>query len=526
MAGVKTHLRSAKAAEAKMFNDQTKMQQQVASAEQTRGNLQTGLGSEEQMSGQYDPGIAAYSNRVKLDQLANKKLQGLGRAMKTSKALDIETQANSLMDQATAAYRNGDKAGADALKAQAETLLGTAKKGTRNLYQTIQDPTLAAEAQLGSEQGKVVGGMIQQARGFQEGEGNAIYDKIYETLTKDALAANEENRQLAERALVNNREGVDRAIRDSGAARGAGRNIYAENAAVQNEADKTARGMADIHNVAGARAAEIHGATKQYMNNVGLMLEQNAPQLAQAWVSNAAGVRDEYTQMQGAIYNNLTELHNQIANREWSQYEAAKASDNGDWVDGLLSAVGSLSITSQLGQIFGGGGGGGNGGGGGGGGGGGLGGLASLAGSAFGSGGTAAAASTALPALTNSVTGAAVGAGTATVTGTVGAAAGGVGSAIGSAIGTIASFFSDENMKTDKKPLKGGRAMDKFERMPVETWRYKGDGERHIGPMAQDFSKEFGVGDGKTIAFQDIIGAQSKAIAELAKEVRSLKERK
>lgn len=60
--------------------------------------------------------------------------------------------------------------------------------------------------------------------------------------------------------------------------------------------------------------------------------------------------------------------------------------------------------------------------------------------------------------------------------------------------------------------------------IPVETWNYKAQGAaiRHIGPMAQDFAKAFGVGeDDRHINMVDAFGvtlASIQALYEVIKE--------
>lgn len=67
------------------------------------------------------------------------------------------------------------------------------------------------------------------------------------------------------------------------------------------------------------------------------------------------------------------------------------------------------------------------------------------------------------------------------------------GSVLGSAIpggGTIASSlfgFSDADLKENIEPI--GELHDGQEPLPIYEWSYKGDPERHIGPMAQDLAE-------------------------------------
>lgn len=90
-------------------------------------------------------------------------------------------------------------------------------------------------------------------------------------------------------------------------------------------------------------------------------------------------------------------------------------------------------------------------------------------------------------------------------------------------LGTVAGIMlSDQNAKTDKKPLPEGAALGAIREMPVEKWRYKpgrGDGGEHVGTYAQDFTKATGQGDGKTIDMISAIGVTMGAIRDLDKKV-------
>ncbi|MDA4845958.1 tail fiber domain-containing protein [Hoeflea poritis] len=97
---------------------------------------------------------------------------------------------------------------------------------------------------------------------------------------------------------------------------------------------------------------------------------------------------------------------------------------------------------------------------------------------------------------------------------------------IGSAIGGIAGLFiSDEDKKENKKPIKEGEALEAVKDMPVEEWQYKdgvADEGTHVGPYAQDFKRETGMGDGKTISAQDAIGITIKAVQDLDEKVEQI----
>ena len=94
------------------------------------------------------------------------------------------------------------------------------------------------------------------------------------------------------------------------------------------------------------------------------------------------------------------------------------------------------------------------------------------------------------------------------------------------------NITSDRNAKEDFQPVNPLEVLDKVAGMPISEWRYKErGGERHIGPMAQDFHDAFALGrDEKHIATVDADGVALAAIQGLNQkleekdiEVRELK---
>ena len=57
--------------------------------------------------------------------------------------------------------------------------------------------------------------------------------------------------------------------------------------------------------------------------------------------------------------------------------------------------------------------------------------------------------------------------------------------------------LSDRNAKTSILPVDGRQVLDALMRVPISTWRYRGQSSavRHIGPMAQNFYAAFGMGE-------------------------------
>lgn len=110
---------------------------------------------------------------------------------------------------------------------------------------------------------------------------------------------------------------------------------------------------------------------------------------------------------------------------------------------------------------------------------------------------------------------------------------GGIGQLAGT-VGTMA-LASSEEYKTDKKQI-GDSALDAVNNMPVESWKYKReaqgkdlgpsvippDDKTHVGTYAEDFQRETGMGDGKSIPVGDAIGVTMKAIQELDQKVERM----
>jgi hypothetical protein len=79
------------------------------------------------------------------------------------------------------------------------------------------------------------------------------------------------------------------------------------------------------------------------------------------------------------------------------------------------------------------------------------------------------------------------------------------------------SFFSHSTLKDVQPTIIHPRvALDGIRELELRKWNYKGDPTTHLGPMAEDFHRIFGVGDGVTINVADVMGvclAVTKAVA-------------
>lgn len=96
-------------------------------------------------------------------------------------------------------------------------------------------------------------------------------------------------------------------------------------------------------------------------------------------------------------------------------------------------------------------------------------------------------------------------------------------------IGKIAGamfFGSSKEIKENKAPVRD--LAGAIKRLKVEKWDYKpgeGDGGSHVGPYAEDWQRETGLGDGKTINVIDAVGVTMGAVKEIAAKVDKIERR-
>lgn len=86
--------------------------------------------------------------------------------------------------------------------------------------------------------------------------------------------------------------------------------------------------------------------------------------------------------------------------------------------------------------------------------------------------------------------------------------------------------LSSRTVKTDIHELDGHLVLDKLVQLEVKEWRYKKEaGERHVGPMAEDFYAAFGLGpDSKHVSPGDMAGVSLAAAKALHKKVEDQRE--
>ena len=108
-------------------------------------------------------------------------------------------------------------------------------------------------------------------------------------------------------------------------------------------------------------------------------------------------------------------------------------------------------------------------------------------------------------------------------------AAAGIGG-IANLAGTLGSAYilSSKKAKVRKGETDEEKIVEAVKKTPVDRWQYKQDAspdqQEHIGPYAEDFKKNFGVGDGKRISVIDAVGVTFAAVKGLAKQVERLQD--
>jgi len=96
--------------------------------------------------------------------------------------------------------------------------------------------------------------------------------------------------------------------------------------------------------------------------------------------------------------------------------------------------------------------------------------------------------------------------------------------------GGVWTNASDVNLKENFSELNNEEVLKKISLLPVTQWNYKGTRkiETHIGPMAQDFKMQFGLGvegDDKAISTMDISGVTLAGVKGLIKKNEELEKK-
>lgn len=93
--------------------------------------------------------------------------------------------------------------------------------------------------------------------------------------------------------------------------------------------------------------------------------------------------------------------------------------------------------------------------------------------------------------------------------------------------GGVWTNASDKRLKENFETVDGEELLEKINQLPIERWNYRNEDEsvQHIGPVAQDFYRLFGVGDDdRSISTIDPAGIALAAIQELDRKVERIEE--
>jgi hypothetical protein len=102
---------------------------------------------------------------------------------------------------------------------------------------------------------------------------------------------------------------------------------------------------------------------------------------------------------------------------------------------------------------------------------------------------------------------------------------GGLGSALGgmgSLISAGSGLFSSKTLKDKVSTPTKNEILARVKELNIDVWKYKDIEVNHIGPYAEEFKEQFGVGDGKTINIIDALGVLFASVKELSHKLDNI----
>lgn len=96
---------------------------------------------------------------------------------------------------------------------------------------------------------------------------------------------------------------------------------------------------------------------------------------------------------------------------------------------------------------------------------------------------------------------------------------------VGTGVGLYAGIKSSKKFKDRNESLDGDDVLGKVRGLKIDRWGYKGEGQLHIGPYAEDLHQKFGIGDGTMIGPTDVGGVALAAVKQLNDKVDALGKR-
>ena len=88
-------------------------------------------------------------------------------------------------------------------------------------------------------------------------------------------------------------------------------------------------------------------------------------------------------------------------------------------------------------------------------------------------------------------------------------------------IGSAALLLSSKDAKDHKQPAQHDKLAKAILDLPVESWQYKGDSEKHVGTYAEDFNQAIGKGPEPMIHQGDYNGAMLAALKDFDRRLKS-----
>ena len=361
-------------------------QQRFDIGERNLGSLQSVIGSERQLGlSEADAAVLDYTQRYSvaeggldntfgfkphLGALAGSRPGAnpyVGRAASAGGGILGYTRAtvedaNAMLDQAEEAARSGDFETAQELKGQANELIernrlsGVAGANYSDAITLDYQPGTSTDSLAASPQGQLVGQQVRQARGYLDRDSEETR-AFRESLTGGPLATIEADRVKAERTIVaQHRENV-RAIRDLGAARGAGRSRMEEASLEARTGEAAALNIANVRLDASARATEVQFEASKFYETYKDQYAKEVTILADEWMKGQPGIRDEYQNRNLALAQSAADVNVAIAGQKtqaWLQLQAEDQAEDAQWrqnITSIAAAAGGIVLGGGLGAI-------------------------------------------------------------------------------------------------------------------------------------------------------------------------------
>lgn len=341
-------------------------EQQAQGAEATRAGMERFLGSDAQLSGELFAGLetAPYRERFALnesvlsaaaqkngmfDQLSRDERRGiLGITSGKPQSAQIGefyrgrvTQANSILAQAEAAAGAGNFDEAERLKREANDLIGGLRLPEGfggELFSRTGGLTAEERAAQGLQgpQGQIVGKLVRDASDFLDPDSEAT-QRFKQNVSRGAL-------EQIDRGAANATASGRRAARDFAARQGGGASAVLQQALQQ-------RSLESAEGEAAFQKAQVIAKTDQFFESFSREFAGNAVAVASAFINNASGVRDQFTQALASIQNMAANFSANIAQMGFNNYNTYRAlhfqERQADGSGGMGQAIGTL--VGQLG---------------------------------------------------------------------------------------------------------------------------------------------------------------------------------